>query len=82
MGIALKQKLNKIKRPIFEHLDLNIPKIERVTLDGNRYYKVPDVEDYKTFNKVINKFLNNSSIKNNTQKYRTTQQRKKQSRRL
>jgi pimeloyl-ACP methyl ester carboxylesterase len=59
-----------------------------------RYYKYPTIyifkkegsshsmfiENYKTFNKVINKFLNNSLTK--TQKYRNTQQRKKQSRRL
>jgi hypothetical protein len=49
MGSTLKQKLNKLKRPLFEHLDLAVPKIERVTLDGNRYYKVPDIDEYKTF---------------------------------
>jgi hypothetical protein len=63
MVSTLKQKLNKIKRPLFEHLDLNIPKIERVTLDGNRYYRVPDVEDYKTFISVTSVTSNYSKEK-------------------
>jgi hypothetical protein len=30
---------------IFNHIDLNLPKLERETIDGIRYYKVPDLEE-------------------------------------
>lgn len=30
---------------MFKHIDLNLPKLERETVDGVRYYKVPDGED-------------------------------------
>ena len=29
----------------FEHVDLNLPQLERETIDGVRYYKVPDDEE-------------------------------------
>ncbi len=29
---------------MFNHIDLNLPKLERETIDGVRYYKVPDEE--------------------------------------
>ena len=30
---------------MFNHIDLNLPKLERETIDGVRYYKVPDDEE-------------------------------------
>lgn len=30
---------------VFEHVDLNLPKIERVTIDGVRYYKKPNTDE-------------------------------------
>ncbi len=30
---------------MFNHIDLNLPQLERETIDGVRYYKVPDEED-------------------------------------
>jgi genome maintenance exonuclease 1 len=30
---------------MFNHIDLNLPKLERETIDGIRYYKVPDDEE-------------------------------------
>ena len=30
---------------MFKHVELNLPKLERETIDGIRYYKVPDDED-------------------------------------
>jgi genome maintenance exonuclease 1 len=30
---------------IFNHIDLNLPQLERETIDGVRYYSVPDEED-------------------------------------
>lgn len=47
MGKTLKDKLNTIKRPIFEQIELQIPKLERVTLDGSRFYKITDSEEHK-----------------------------------
>jgi genome maintenance exonuclease 1 len=29
---------------MFKHIDLNLPQLERETIDGVRYYKVPDLE--------------------------------------
>jgi ATP-dependent exoDNAse (exonuclease V) beta subunit len=29
---------------IFNHIELNLPQLERETIDGIRYYKVPDIE--------------------------------------
>lgn len=63
MSSTLKEKLNTIKRPIFEQIELQIPKLERVTLDGNRYYKVPDFEEYKTFISVTSITSNYSKEK-------------------
>lgn len=63
MSGALKEKLNKTKRPLFEHLDITVPKLERVTLDGLRYYKVPDFEEYKTFISVTSVTSNYSKEK-------------------
>ena len=30
---------------MFTHIDLDLPKLERETIDGVRYYKVPDNDD-------------------------------------
>ena len=30
---------------MFNHVDVNLPKLERETIDGVRYYKVPDEEE-------------------------------------
>ena len=30
---------------MFEHVDINLPSLERETIDGVRYYKVPDEEE-------------------------------------
>ena len=29
---------------MFNHIDANLPKLDRETIDGIRYYKVPDDE--------------------------------------
>ena len=29
---------------MFKHIDLNLPQLERETIDGVRYYKIPDLE--------------------------------------
>ena len=29
---------------MFDHIDLNLPQLERETIDGVRYYKVPDLD--------------------------------------
>lgn len=34
---------------IFNHVDLNLPKLERETIDGVRYYKIPDDNDLLRF---------------------------------
>ena len=31
---------------MFNHIDVNLPKLERETIDGVRYYKVPDEEEF------------------------------------
>ena len=31
---------------MFNHVDVNLPKLERETIDGVRYYKVPDEEEF------------------------------------
>ena len=31
---------------MFNHVDINLPSLERETIDGVRYYKVPDDEDW------------------------------------
>lgn len=33
----------------FKHIDLNLPKLERETIDGVRYYKIPDEEELLRF---------------------------------
>lgn len=63
MTSSLKKKLKTIKRPIFEQIDLNITPIERVTIDGIRYYKVPDFEEYKTLISVTSITSNYSKEK-------------------
>ena len=30
---------------MFNHVDLNLPQLERETIDGVRYYSVPDEEE-------------------------------------
>ena len=30
---------------MFEHVDLNLPSLKRETIDGVRYYSVPDEEE-------------------------------------
>ena len=30
---------------MFNHIDIELPQLERETIDGVRYYKVPDEED-------------------------------------
>ena len=31
---------------MFTHVDVDLPSLERETIDGVRYYKVPDDEEY------------------------------------
>ena len=31
---------------MFKHIDINLPQLERETIDGVRYYKVPDEEEF------------------------------------
>ena len=33
----------------FKHIDLNLPKLERETIDGVRYYKIPDEQELLRF---------------------------------
>ena len=30
---------------MFDHIDINLPKLERETIDGVRYYSVPDEDE-------------------------------------
>ena len=30
---------------MFNHIDVNLPKLERETIDGIRYYKIPDEDE-------------------------------------
>jgi len=34
---------------MFKHIDLNLPQLERETIDGVRYYKIPDTEEVLRF---------------------------------
>lgn len=63
MGKTLKDKLNKIKRPIFEQIELTIPTLERVTIDGNRFYKISDSEEHKALISVTTVTSNYSKEK-------------------
>jgi genome maintenance exonuclease 1 len=59
----LKEKLNVIQRPIFEQANLQIPKLERITIDGVRYYKVPDIGKELAFISVTSVTSNYSKEK-------------------
>jgi hypothetical protein len=50
-------------RKIFEHLELNIPKLTRTLIDGIRYYKIEDLEESKTFISVTSITSNYSKEK-------------------
>lgn len=63
MSKSLKEKLKTIKRPLFEHLELEIPKLERVTIDGVRFYKIPHTEENKAFISVTSVTSNYSKEK-------------------
>ena len=39
------KELQKIIGPRFKHIDIELPKLERETIDGVRYYSVPDEEE-------------------------------------
>jgi len=63
MSQNLKARLQGASRPLFEHLELDIPKIERVTIDGTRYYKIPDSEKNLAFISVTSVTSNYSKEK-------------------
>ena len=70
MASRLKEKLNSKKRPIFEQIELQIPKLERITIDGIRYYKVLNHENPKTLISV-------TSVTSNYSKEKIAEWRKK-----
>ena len=49
MSNPLIDKWNSIKRKKFNHIEINLPKLERETIDGVRYYKIPGEEELKRF---------------------------------
>jgi len=63
MSQNFKARLQGASRPLFEHLELDIPKIERVTIDGTRYYKIPDSEKNLAFISVTSVTSNYSKEK-------------------
>jgi genome maintenance exonuclease 1 len=44
MTNPLIEKYNEIHGQKFNHVDIELPKLERETIDGIRYYKVPDLD--------------------------------------
>ena len=38
-----------LEAPRFNHIDLNLPKLQRETIDGIRYYKIPITEELERF---------------------------------
>jgi CRISPR/Cas system-associated exonuclease Cas4 (RecB family) len=50
-------------RKIFEHLELNVPKLTRTVIDGIRYYKIEDIEETRTFISVTSITSNYSKEK-------------------
>jgi hypothetical protein len=44
MTNSLIEKYNEIHGQKFNHVDIELPKLERETIDGIRYYKVPDLD--------------------------------------
>lgn len=45
MSNPLIEKYNELHGQKFKHIDIELPKLERETIDGVRYYKVPDNEE-------------------------------------
>ena len=49
MSNPLIDKWNSINRKKFNHIDTNLPTLERETIDGIRYYKIPGENKLKKF---------------------------------
>ena len=49
MSNPLIDKWNSINRKKFNHIDINLPALERETIDGIRYYKIPSENELKKF---------------------------------
>jgi genome maintenance exonuclease 1 len=49
MSNPLIDKWNSINRKNFNHIEVNLPNLERETIDGVRYYKVPGEDELKRF---------------------------------
>ena len=49
MSNPLIDKWNSINRKKFNHIDTNLPTLERETIDGIRYYKIPGENELKKF---------------------------------
>ena len=45
MSNPLIEKYNELHGQKFKHIDIELPKLDRETIDGVRYYKVPDNEE-------------------------------------
>lgn len=60
---SLKDKINSFPRPIFEQVGLKVPKLERITIDGIRYYKFPHDGTIKSFISVTSVTSNYSKDK-------------------
>lgn len=50
-------------KKIFEHLELNVPKLTRTVIDGIRYYKIENIEEVRTFVSVTSITSNYSKEK-------------------
>ena len=60
---TFKERITSYPRPIFEHAELPLPKLKRLTIDGIRYYKIEDSEELKTFISVTSITSNYSKEK-------------------
>ena len=38
---------------MFNHVDINLPQLERETIDGVRYYSVPDEEELSDWSPLL-----------------------------
>lgn len=60
---TFKERITSYPRPIFEHAELTLPKLKRLTIDGIRYYKIEDSAELKTFISVTSITSNYSKEK-------------------
>jgi genome maintenance exonuclease 1 len=67
---SFKDRITNSSKPLFEHVDLKLPSLKRITLDNVRYYQIENIEELKTFISV-------TSITSNYSKEKIAEWRKK-----